>query len=187
MATFAQPSAPDVLEHHDVAEESTNFDRAYAQYQNALKQTFERTRSGRLIEAGQSLLEISDWLLGNASDLGVSNCYDGTPSTNRGIGLVRDDQDLHGERIKLWNDFNTCWLAVLQRQKDNTQEMLDTGQPPRPQQSILQTDFLERMGRELVRLCDSMEKHGLVDYQMGVWEEEIMSSKLAYVLGHGGC
>lgn len=53
--------------------------------------------------------------------------------------------------------------------------MLDSGQPPRHPQSILQEDFLERMGRELVRLCDSMERHGLVDYQMGVWEEEIVN------------
>ena len=93
------------------------------------------------------------------------------------LGLVRDEQELHGERLKLWNDFNLCWLAVLQRQKDNTQEMLGTGQSPQPPQSILQEDFLERMGRELVRLCDNMERHGLVDYQMGVWEEEIISGE----------
>ncbi len=55
--------------------------------------------------------------------------------------------------------------------------MLNSGQPPNPPQSILQLEVLERMGTELVRLCDSMEKHGLVDYQMGVWEEEILSSK----------
>lgn len=52
--------------------------------------------------------------------------------------------------------------------------MLDNGQTPQLPQSILQEDFLERMGRELVRLCDGMERHGLVDYQMGVWEEEII-------------
>ena len=92
-------------------------------------------------------------------------------------GLVHDDQGLHGERTKLWDEFNTCWLAVLQRQKDDTHEMLNSGQPPNPPQSILQLETLERMGSELVRLCDSMEKHGLVDYQMGVWEEEILGSK----------
>lgn len=55
--------------------------------------------------------------------------------------------------------------------------MLNSGQPPIPPRSILQLETLERMGAELVRLCDSMEKHGLVDYQMGVWEEEILSSE----------
>ena len=89
--------------------------------------------------------------------------------------MTKDDQELHGERMKLWNDFNTCWLAVLQRQKDITQEMITSGRAPPPPQSIMQEEFLERMGRDLVRHCDSMERHGLVDYEMGVWEEEIMS------------
>ncbi|MCJ1481842.1 hypothetical protein MMC06_002001 [Schaereria dolodes] len=159
MADYSETGAPEVLEQQEVAQDSSGYDEAYNQYQNALRQTFENTHSGRLIEAGQSLLEISGWLLGHAVEL----------------GLVRDEQELHGERLKLWNDFNLCWLAVLQRQKDNTQEMLGTGQSPQPPQSILQEDFLERMGRELVRLCDNMERHGLVDYQMGVWEEEIIS------------
>ncbi len=55
--------------------------------------------------------------------------------------------------------------------------MIDLGQPPIPPQSYLQKDFLEKLGGELVRLCDGVERTGLVDYQMGVWEEEIISSK----------
>jgi len=27
-----------------------------------------------------------------------------------------------------------------------------------------------------VRLCDPLERHGLVDYQMGVWEEQIVDT-----------
>lgn len=34
-----------------------------------------------------------------------------------------------------------------------------------------------RMGDELVRLCDGVEKYGLVDYQLGVWEEKIETCK----------
>jgi hypothetical protein len=34
-------------------------------------------------------------------------------------------------------------------------------------------DQIEEMGDELVRLCDGLERHGLVDYQYGVWEEQI--------------
>ena len=40
--------------------------------------------------------------------------------------------------------------------------------------SIMDQPALEGLARELVRMCDSIEKHGLVDYQMGVAEEEIM-------------
>jgi hypothetical protein len=94
-------------------------------------------------------------------------------------GLVRDEEELHSDRLKLWSEFNTCWLAVCQKQKDMTQEMLDTGHQP---QNLLTGDILNKMGRELVRLCDRMEQYGLVDYQMGVWEEEIISGELSPLL-----
>ena len=73
MADLAPPeaaAAPTPEEGEAQDQDSGAFDRAYAQYQEALKQTFENTRDGRLVEAGQSLLEISDWLLGAASELG---------------------------------------------------------------------------------------------------------------------
>lgn len=37
--------------------------------------------------------------------------------------------------------------------------------------------MVKRMGDELIRLCDGIERHGLVDYQFGVWEDEIESCK----------
>ncbi|KAF2752684.1 hypothetical protein EJ05DRAFT_458923 [Pseudovirgaria hyperparasitica] len=82
---------------------------------------------------------------------------------------------MHAERLNLWEDFNHCWLTALQRQKEITEESLESGQRPRPTQTLMGYDQLENLGRELVRLCDLMEKPGLVDYQMGVWEEEIIS------------
>jgi hypothetical protein len=42
---------------------------------------------------------------------------------------------------------------------------------------MLSADSMEKMGQELIRLCDLVEPHGLVDYQMGIWEEEILDSK----------
>jgi hypothetical protein len=94
------------------------------------------------------------------------------------LGLVRDDETAHGTRLKLWGEFNTCWVAMLQRQKDLTAEMLETGgQRPAQARSLLEYEQMENMGKDLIRLCDNMEKHGLVDYQMGVWEEEIIERK----------
>ncbi|OCK85078.1 hypothetical protein K432DRAFT_73632 [Lepidopterella palustris CBS 459.81] len=139
------------------AQGGSEFDTAYNQYQTELKRTFQHVRDGRLSDAGTLLLNISEWLLGNAES------------------LVRDDEAMHAERLKLWDEFNTCWLSTLQRQKEMTQEMLDSGQRPQPPQSLIEYENLEGMGKNLVRLCDIMEKHGLVDYQMGVWEEEIVA------------
>lgn len=97
------------------------------------------------------------------------------------IGLTNDDEKLHAERIKLWNEFNTAWLAVLQKQKDMTLEVLDTGHHPRHPQSMISTEFLEKMAKDLVRFCDGIEKFGLVDYQYGVGEEDIMNSEFAWI------
>ncbi len=97
-------------------------------------------------------------------------------------GLVRDDETLHERRLKLWEEFNMCWLATLQKQKESILEVLRrsdaSSSAGRPLHSyLINYDDLTGMGRELVQLCDGLEKHGLVDYQMGVWEEQIINSE----------
>jgi hypothetical protein len=61
---------------------------------------------------------------------------------------------------------------MLQAQKD----MMESGQQISRSQSLIPGEGLKRMGGELVRLCDSIERHGLVDYEYGVWEEQIVAS-----------
>ena len=77
----------------------------------------------------------------------------------------------------MWTDFNLCWLALLQRQKEDTEQLMNLSQNPTSSDSLLGVEELDRMGTEIVRLCDNIERHGLVDYEMGVAEEEIISSK----------
>ncbi|KAL2170090.1 hypothetical protein VTG60DRAFT_5185 [Thermothelomyces hinnuleus] len=132
----------------------TGLDDAYLSYQTALKEIFQNIRNGVLATASESLLNISDWLLSHVVEL----------------GLTSDDQSLHSGRIKLWNDFNHAWLAMFQRQK----EMMESGQQIQRPQSLISQEGLQKMGKDLVRLCDSVERHGLVDYQYGVWEEQII-------------
>jgi hypothetical protein len=154
-------------------------DQAYVQYQQNLKQTFEYIRDGRLSEAGRNILSLSDWLVQNAEGLGTviaQSSTEGRAAERLTTGLVRDDQALHAERLKLWEEFNHCWLTTFQRQKEMTQELLQGREPQLPA-SLLEYEFMETMARELIRLCDHMEKHGLVDYQMGIWEEEIIASE----------
>ena len=91
-----------------------------------------------------------------------------------GLGILRDDQLLYSDRLQLWNNFNICWLSVCQKQKDMTTDLLQIGHQP-PNTSLLSTDVMENMAKSLIQLCDKMEQHGLVDYQMGIWEEEILS------------
>lgn len=50
--------------------DQSNLEEAIGRYQRILRRTFDQTRAGRLTEAGGSLLEISEWLVTHARDLG---------------------------------------------------------------------------------------------------------------------
>lgn len=171
-AGYSQPG--NYSEQHGSGNEYDDF---YNNYQSELKKTFQYVHDGRINEAGAQLHRLSEWLLHWAETLG--KCTD-EHLTERAAelttGLVRDDETHYAQRLKLWEEFNTCWLSTLQKQKSMTQEMINTGQRPQPPQTLIDYDTLEKMGTQLVKNCDNMEKHGLVDYQMGVWEEEIIAS-----------
>jgi hypothetical protein len=158
------------------------FDVFYNRYQTELKRTFEHVRDGQLSEAAQQLYMLSDWVLHYAETLGEFSFGRRTGrAAELTTGLVRDDENHYSQRLVLWEEFNTCWLATLQKQKAFTQEMVSTGQRPQHPKTLIEYEFLEKMGSQLVKHCDNMEKHGLVDYQMGVWEEEIVASKHTYL------
>jgi hypothetical protein len=97
-------------------------------------------------------------------------------------GLSLDDANLHAERIRLWENFNHAWLALGRRQRD----WMQSGHQPTGPQSMLSADMMEHMMNELIRLSDGIERHGLVDYQYGVWEERIVAGKFSGSADHCG-
>ncbi|KAJ5437318.1 hypothetical protein N7445_005862 [Penicillium cf. griseofulvum] len=135
-----------------------SLEEAIGRYQRILRRTFDQTRAGRLVEAGGSLLEISKWLVTNARDL----------------GLLHDDSIQYNDRLKLWSEFNLCWLAICQKQKNLMMEVIATRQQP-VHTSLIPRDRMDTMGRDLIQLCDQLEPHGLVDYQMGSWANALIS------------
>lgn len=164
--------------YSDQQSTGNEFDDFYNRYQTELKRTFEHVRDGRLSEAAQGLSMLSDWVLHYAETLGeFAQRRNVERAAELTTGLVRDDEHHYTQRLKLWEEFNTCWLATLQKQKASLQEMVNTRQSPQPPKTLIDYDTLEKMGSQLVKHCDNMEKHGLVDYQMGVWEEEIIASQ----------
>lgn len=89
------------------------------------------------------------------------------------VGLASDDARARPNRLGVWQDFNNAWLALLQRQKD----MVELHQQQGQAQTLLSLEGLRNMGKSLIELCDVLERHGLVDYEMGVWEERIVDRK----------
>lgn len=68
----SEPLQPQAQE---VQRETPNVDDGYNQYQQTLRRTFECTRVGQLVEASNSLLEISEWLISNVCELGMLVLY----------------------------------------------------------------------------------------------------------------
>ncbi|KAK5993215.1 hypothetical protein PT974_06644 [Cladobotryum mycophilum] len=130
-------------------------------YQRQLGSVFQDIENVSLERAAETLLSVSGWLLSQVQELG--NGKNLLPRLNQ------DDASLHAERIKLWNDFNHAWLALGFRQK----EVMSSGQQLSRSQRLMSQATIKKMGDELIRLCDGIERHGLVDYQYGVWEDQI--------------
>ncbi|KAI1106093.1 hypothetical protein F4804DRAFT_330653 [Jackrogersella minutella] len=156
MSGMAQTtSTPEqAMEEQDYAQ-TTEMTEAYEHYQAALREVFTNIRNGVLQAASESLLNISEWLLSKVVEL----------------GLAADDEGLYRDRIKMWQDFNHAWLSLFQKQK----EMMESGLQLQRGQTLISDEGLRKMGKEIVRLCDGIDRHGLVDYEYGVWEENIIS------------
>ena len=69
MTDYTESAGPGVIDQPQSSQDA-NFTDEYNAYSQTLKQTFSDTQSGRLVEAGQSLLDISRFLLGHAIELG---------------------------------------------------------------------------------------------------------------------
>lgn len=86
------------------------------------------------------------------------------------LGLHHDDESRYNEQLQRWRNFNLCWEAFGQRQKDMTEEALRTGRQPA---DLLSSEKIHTIIDELLSLCDQLEPYGLVDYEMGIAEEQI--------------
>jgi len=58
--------------------------------------------------------------------------------------------------------------------------MVESHQQLGQSQSLLSLEALQSLGKSVVDLSDALERHGLVDYEMGFWEERIIDSKSAH-------
>jgi hypothetical protein len=72
MAMGGMPQgAPEIMEEDEFQAQGPGMEAAYTAYQTALKEIFQNIINCRLGEASQSLLEVSEWLLGHVGDLGM--------------------------------------------------------------------------------------------------------------------
>ncbi|EWZ77659.1 hypothetical protein FOWG_17953 [Fusarium oxysporum f. sp. lycopersici MN25] len=176
MPQATNPADVSMTDDHDYAEGA--LEEKWVSYQRQLGSVFQEIVNGSLESASETLLSVTSWLLSQVADLGTHYTVYGIVEGNRRKqelttvacpGLNLDDTNLHADRIQLWNDFNHAWLGLGQRQID----LMTSCQQLSRTQSLVSKAMIKNMGNELIRLCDGIERHGLVDYQYGVWEDQI--------------
>jgi hypothetical protein len=160
----SQPTQPSAADQEALQDE-------LRQYEQQLRSTFDAIMAGRVSEAAEQVLAISRWLVGAAVPLGMCLPQQCGDFTNRSTGLHHDDKDRYEERLLLWRRFNLCWEALGQKQKDITEQAYQSGrQPP----DILSAETIKRLIDDLIALGDQLENYGLVDYELGIAEEQIV-------------
>lgn len=92
-----------------------------------------------------------------------------------GTTITLDNASLYPRQLRFWNDINTAWLSLFQEQKDTMESSLKT-RTCLPSTYLNETQ-LENAGKFIITWCDILEEYGLVDYELGIWEEEILSGK----------
>jgi hypothetical protein len=91
--------------------------------------------------------------------------------------LTVDDEAQEEVRSKLWDDFNNAWLALMHKQITITRGLLEAGITLH-QPQLMTAEVITKMCNDLIKLNDDyLEKHGLVNYQYGVLEDQIIESK----------
>jgi hypothetical protein len=88
-----------------------------------------------------------------------------------------ESRDIRHQRTEDFDLFNWAWLTTLQRQLELTHPSTSASQLQRGSASVMDIETLEYLGDELVHLCDTVERYGFVDFQMGIAEEEIIDRK----------
>ena len=146
--TPQQPPQPSPAEQEALQEGLRSFEQQLAA-------TFEAIMAGRVTEASEKILPLSRWLTNSIV----------------GLGLHHDDEVKYAERLSLWQRFNLCWEALGQKQKDIFDEAIRTRRQP---VDMLSADTMTRLVEELVTICDQVEQYGLVDYELGIAEEQII-------------
>ncbi|KAK9242939.1 hypothetical protein V1506DRAFT_33717 [Lipomyces tetrasporus] len=86
------------------------------------------------------------------------------------LGLADDSSLPHDSRLQFWRLFNRSWIGVISRNWLVAGGGTTSAQGP----TSLTRRQLEEMAELVISLSDNVQRYGLVDYEMGVWEERIL-------------
>ncbi|KAK9484039.1 hypothetical protein V1527DRAFT_484292 [Lipomyces starkeyi] len=86
------------------------------------------------------------------------------------LGLADDNSLPYDCRLQFWRLFNRSWIGVISRNWLMSGGGTTVAQGP----TSLTRQQLEDMAQLVISLSDNVQRYGLVDYELGVWEERIL-------------
>ncbi|PHZ10514.1 uncharacterized protein RHIMIDRAFT_239338 [Rhizopus microsporus ATCC 52813] len=122
----------------------------FEEIQKQLKSTLDHIEQRNMVSGFQTLSK--------ATAAVVEHCEQ--------LGLTSDDHPYNAiDREQFWAGLNNCWLyALAQRQEPSS----DTER--------LTDQHLYNLRDMVVTWADKLERYGLVDYEMGWWEADILAA-----------
>ncbi|KAG0178394.1 hypothetical protein DFQ28_004381 [Apophysomyces sp. BC1034] len=125
---------------------STNFE----EIQKQLKKTLDHVEQRNMVSGFQTLSK--------ATGAVVDHCEQ--------LGLTSDDHPYNAiDREQFWAGLNNCWLYALAQRHE-----------PSSEAERLTDQHLYGLREMVVGWADKLERFGLVDYEMGWWEADILSA-----------
>ncbi|KAJ2719315.1 hypothetical protein H4S00_003522 [Coemansia sp. D1744] len=122
----------------------------FAEIQSELKRVLDGINSGRILESFDILSKVTDAVVVSCEALGLAS----------ELPVV---ETFH--RDNFWRALNQCWLVALQNVS-----------AARSDEDRLREEHIVHLQTSVVQWADALAKFGLVDYEMGFWETDIMDS-----------
>ncbi|KAG1141226.1 hypothetical protein G6F37_008481 [Rhizopus arrhizus] len=122
----------------------------FEEIQKQLKSTLDHVEQKNMVSGFQTLSK--------ATAAVVEHCEQ--------LGLTSDDHPYNAiDREQFWAGLNNCWLyALAQRHEPSNDSERMTDQ------------HLYNLREMVVNWADKLERYGLVDYEMGWWEADILAA-----------
>ncbi|KAI9497959.1 hypothetical protein BDB00DRAFT_969590 [Zychaea mexicana] len=122
----------------------------FEEIQKQLKATLDHVEQRNMVSGFQTLSK--------ATSAVVDHCEQ--------LGLTSDDHPYNAiDREQFWAGLNNCWLYALAQRHEPSSEI-----------ERLTDQHLYGLREMVVAWADKLERYGLVDYEMGWWEADILAA-----------
>ncbi|KAG0227345.1 hypothetical protein BGW42_002987 [Actinomortierella wolfii] len=173
MEVISHPEPPEEEAEEDEEDEEEEED-PLAEYQEELQNVLEYVDQGMILKSFSLLEQLTEKIVTNIEPL----------------GLATDDHP-SARREGFWRGLNNCWLFALSHAQDKATRLWsaaedDDGPPPPPPISSSSSSspslsfplrrHLVRLKQHVVEWANRLEPWGLVDYELGLWERDILEA-----------